>query len=365
MSKEEVRDRRLPAIQALRGVAASLVVFFHFSGLFKLDATGQPPAHSGGLGNLGAAGVDIFFVISGFIMVYTAGRREGAHDAISFLGRRALRIFPLYWVWTTLMLILRVAGIGQHSHQYSGVYLLKSYLLIPAFNGVDYQPLLPQEWTLTFEMVFYLIFCFAVLAGVRTKILFASVAFETLALFSGALSPDGIARQLFRQPIVIEFLLGGLAAEALFVLNRHLDMRTRRNMAIALGSVGSLALVATAALPDPVSVRSAAYGIPAFLLVLGAGLLGATAAPRLLVYLGDCSYSIYLAHVFFALGLHTAFKHVPVLLRLPQAAVVLLASTVTIGLSSLTYSLVERRVTWSLPSRARAVRTEPVEQFAS
>lgn len=363
---EQVRDRRLPTIQALRGVAASLVVFFHFAALFKQGNTSQSGGYSGGLGNLGACGVDIFFVISGFIMVYTTKRKAGVKDALIFISRRAMRIYPLYWVWTSMILLMRVAGIAQRTHRYSASYIVNSYLLIPSFNGVDYQPLLPQGWTLTFEILFYLVFCLAILAGLRSgKIMFVSAVFAVLAILSGLLSPASVIRQLLRQTIILEFLFGGLSAEISFRLSKISDHRTRRNLAIVLMSTGAVALSCTIALRDPLSMRFAFYGIPAAFLVLGAGLIGEASAPRLLVYLGDSSYSIYLTHVFFALGYHTALKHFPVLLQLPADLVIVLAATVTIALASLTYYVVERPLTKLLSFRTPPIKTEIIPQFVS
>jgi exopolysaccharide production protein ExoZ len=363
---EEVRDRRLPTIQALRGVAASLVVFFHFAGLFKPGSTSQSGGYSGGLGNLGASGVDIFFVISGFIMVYTTKRKAGVKDALIFIGRRSMRIYPLYWIWTSMILLMRVAGIAQRTHRYSTSYILNSYLLIPSFNGVDYQPLLPQGWTLTFEMLFYLVFCLAILAGLRSgKIIFVSTVFAALAILSGLSSPASLTRQLLRQTIILEFLFGGLSAEILFRLSKLPDHRTRRNIAILLMGTGAVALSCTIALSDPLSMRFVFYGIPASFLVLGAGMLGEASAPGLLVYLGNSSYSIYLTHVFFALGYHTALKHFPVLLRLPAALVIVLAATATIALASLTYDIVERPLTKLLSLKTPPIKTEIIAQFVS
>jgi exopolysaccharide production protein ExoZ len=347
---EEIRDRRLPSIQALRGIAASLVVFFHFAGLIKGGTRAW--TFGSGLGNIGACGVDIFFVISGFIMVYTTRNKAHGSDALVFISRRAVRIYPLYWIWTSVMLVMRFAGIAQQVHRYTFSYILGCYLLIPSFNGVDYQFLVPQAWTLTFEMVFYLVFCASILFALRSgKLIFIAATFGILALLSGLFSPNSIPRLLFRDPIILEFLFGGLSAEVLFRLVTVTNNSSRRKIAIALLSAGTFLLLCTIALHDPVSIRAMVYGVPAFFLVLGAGVLGPTAAPRLLVYLGDCSYSIYLTHIFFALGYHTALKHFPVLVSLPAGCMIVLAATATIALSSLTYPLIEKPLTNALGLR--------------
>jgi exopolysaccharide production protein ExoZ len=83
-------DRRLPALQALRGIAASLVVFFHFAQLYQERTPTPSWIHDSGFGDLGACGVDLFFVISGFIMVYTTRTKAGGN------GLRDTKLRSLY-----------------------------------------------------------------------------------------------------------------------------------------------------------------------------------------------------------------------------------------------------------------------------
>ena len=150
-------------IQALRGFAAALVVVLH--------ATGQPfgmEASKPWVWMRGHAGVDIFFVISGFVMAISA-TGQGRPTAGEFLRRRILRIVPLYWIFTLVMLakILAVKvhpGLGRdvvHLQTPIG-YVLASLFFIPYRNSQgDIAPVLAVGWTLSFEMLFYLLFALA------------------------------------------------------------------------------------------------------------------------------------------------------------------------------------------------------------
>jgi exopolysaccharide production protein ExoZ len=343
------RDRRLPSVQALRGVAASLVVYHHLARLFRAGNPSPSWIYRCGLGNLGACGVDIFFVISGFIMVYTTVGKAGTRDALTFLERRIRRIYPLYWVWTSLLLALWLMGIAKlggvdQRQLYSISYLFKSYLLIPTLNGQYFDPLLAPGWTLCFEMFFYLLFSCSILLGLRSgKLPFLAVAFSVLAPLSMFVPGGGLA-YLVSDPIIIEFLYGVLAAELLLHVN-NTRLRFTRGLPIALMTIGAAALLCTVKLQNPDHLRFFSYGIPALCIVFGATMLGPMPAPRLLVYLGDCSYSIYLTHGFFVMVYASALKHSPAFNRLPPDGVILLAGAITIALSSFSYGLVEKPLT--------------------
>jgi exopolysaccharide production protein ExoZ len=348
----------LPGLQVLRGIAASLVVLHHFAGIYKDGIPGHSWIYASGLGNLGRCGVDIFFVISGFIMVYTTGRKAGADDALIFIRRRILRIYPLYWIWTSVLLALWLGGAVEQLRHYSTGYLIRSYLLIPAFNGTYFEPLLQPGWTLSFEMLFYVVFSCGVLLKLRSgKILFLAAAFSLMALLARFLAPDSGMRYLLTNPIIVEFLFGVLIAEMLIRLPAMRGNRFSRFLPGALVSGGAFALLCTVKIPNADSMRFALYGIPAFFVVLGAAMLGPAAAPKFLVHLGDASYSIYLAHFFLAQAYASALKHLPIFNGLPPDAAILLAGAATIAISSATYALMEKPLTQALAFRTS---TKPV-----
>ena len=138
---------QLRTIQMARGVAANLVVFSHlFFVESKYTAAGVLPAFT----LYGIAGVDLFFVLSGFIMVAVAGRDIGP---IEFLWRRATRVYPTYWLISLAVLAVAiVAPAIVNSSIQVPISLWRSFLLIPDRT----LPLLAVGWTLVHEMYFYL-----------------------------------------------------------------------------------------------------------------------------------------------------------------------------------------------------------------
>jgi exopolysaccharide production protein ExoZ len=348
----KAQGRKMPTIQVLRGIAAMMVVLHHYSRTMETYVNRPSWISSLGLGGLGASGVDIFFVISGFIMVYTTDQKPtGSKAALSFLEHRVLRIFPLYWLWTSTLLVLWAAGFAMRSHYFSKTYIVFSYLLIPAFSGRDYQPLLPQGWTLSFEMLFYLVFAVSILLRVkRRRLPFIGVGFVLLWFVGLAFPEKSGIRYLFTEPIIFEFLLGILAAE---ILLRLPYSRWWNWMPAILVSVGASGLLVSTMYKYPPFLRCVAWGVPAFALVLGGAMFCSVERSRLFVYLGDASYSIYLTHGFFNEAYEMALKRFSLLGRISPDLSIILLSLFTIALSSLTYRWIERRVTAFLSLRKR------------
>jgi peptidoglycan/LPS O-acetylase OafA/YrhL len=129
-------------------MAALAVVLFHVSDMLMqyTDRHGVF-CRFASIWHTGAAGVDLFFIISGFVMVQsTQGKFQQNGSSKEFMLRRLIRIVPLYWLYTSVMLILVLLPFTLKNHDFSGPYTVKSYLFIPAFNpanGLDL-PLLAQ-----------------------------------------------------------------------------------------------------------------------------------------------------------------------------------------------------------------------------
>jgi len=340
------RGTKLPGIQVLRGIAASLVVFAHYAGCFEAFSPRYSWIVSRRLGDLGNSGVDIFFVISGFIMVYTTSGKAGPSDAWVFIQRRALRIYPLYWFWTTVLLSFWATGFALKTYHYSTLYMINSYLLIPYFNGSSFDPVLVQGWTLSFEMLFYLVFsCALFFKFVRWKLPFLLVSFTALFFLGGILSPDGGMRYLLTQPIIIDFLYGALVAEIVLRLPAPRNSFYQQMLPISLMCLGGIGFLYTVMIHAAISMRSIYYGIPALLIVLGAAMLRSTPCPRPLVFLGDASYSIYLTHNFSLMIFYWVFMHLHLFNWVLPDAVIVPATIITIIVCSFTYLLVERPMT--------------------
>jgi exopolysaccharide production protein ExoZ len=167
------RRNDIGAIQYLRAVAALLVVFHHALNQFPEIATRIPI-------DTGASGVDVFFVISGFVMTYTT--RTNEYRPAGFLLRRAVRIIPLYWSMTLFVaaLLLVAPTFVRHS-KFSFEDLFLSLLFIPHANAGEpdsLSPMVKLGWTLNYEAFFYVVFAAVIaLSGLRRTAALATVFF--------------------------------------------------------------------------------------------------------------------------------------------------------------------------------------------
>ena len=144
------------SVQICRGIAAWLVVFHHIYTQKYADWNNGEYPFLWFFSNKGAFGVDLFFIISGFIMYITLSRKN--YTAREFIIHRLLRIVPAYWVYTCIILILSKIFIDEFSStswNYKSLGL--SLMFIPNENpsGLGWYPLLTVGWTLNFEIFFY------------------------------------------------------------------------------------------------------------------------------------------------------------------------------------------------------------------
>ena len=239
----------------------------------------------------GAAGVDLFFVISGFVMVYSSvnliGDRKGW---LVFSQRRIIRIVPMYWLATTVKLVVMVlAGEFVLHARFSLLDTSMSYLFLPTRNSDgNLFPLLGVGWTLNFEMLFYLLFAVALFLRVSV---FKFVGTVLFLLAIGALfrQDNWPAVSFYLNPIVLDFFLGMLIAKACLR-----DKYLPRGAAILSVFAGLLLL-----LVFPVTIwHTSLAGVAAAMIIVGVVALEAwfTWIPGWLIYLADASYVIYLFH---------------------------------------------------------------------
>jgi exopolysaccharide production protein ExoZ len=273
---------RIYLIQYLRAVSALMVVFHHARNPW--DWTVNPFSSI----DVGQAGVDLFFVISGFIMVHV--ERSARPD--EFMIRRIIRVVPLYWMATTLAIVKDAAA----GHAYTPSEALMSYMFLPFRNAgenMGFFPILVPGWTLNYEMAFYLVFALALaLRGVGVWLIpFGLLLF---GLFAIAFNLAGeTIKAFYFDPIVLEFLAGALLA----IIYRHLSGRWTLALAAALPVGIALLFLLPAEWP-----RALGWGLPATLIVFGALYVERNIGElrwKPLLMLGNASYSIYLTHTLF------------------------------------------------------------------
>lgn len=301
---------RFYGVQALRFAAATAVVVTHAVDLAGTRLGLETALAGGTLENFGAVGVDVFFVISGFIIATTTQGQRGAGAAWAFLWRRFRRVAPIYWLLSLPILIGMARG-GTLSPEVAAA----TFLFWP-FSGLEMTfPALGPGWTLCFEMLFYAGFGLAMAGGRRVG--WGLVGAYAAMLAAGLVVAAPVLR-FWGAPIILEFLLGvGIAS---------VWRRTPRWLgpwAVGLAMLGvGLGLVFgyggiddVRALNDPWNGlrRAAVWGLPSALLVFSVvrmertdrapGRLGRAAA-----FMGDASYSIYLVHVLVIRALGRLFE---------------------------------------------------------
>lgn len=292
------------SIQTLRGIAALLVLAEHIRFFAR-----------------GAFGVDIFFVISGFIIMLTTH-----HSTEYFLRKRLLRIVPFYYLMTlaTFGLLLLFPAMFEQSTA-SPVFLVKSLLFLPFdIGGGILQPLLRIGWTVNCEIFFYLLFALALRISHRYRGLICSLLLilfvGTAALLSGANTWTGVPfpsgngqpssfhalLYFWGNPIMLEFILGILCYYFLrLCYSRFCNMpgylaKIIGVAALLLAAVLIVVLIVTYPSVNVLGYRRLLWrGLPAVLILSGFVLGGfVLTMPRFSVSLGNISFSIYLIHYY-------------------------------------------------------------------
>ncbi len=330
----KAQPRNYLSIQYLRAIAALMVVFHHARN--PIPGLSDPLANFGA----GAAGVSIFFVISGFIM-YTAARDEKVR---TFAWRRLTRIVPMYWIATFVVLM---AHEGLRLHQMTpelAKHVVESLLFIPhhdPYSPGDIAPYLVPGWTLNFEMFFYALF--AVGLAVRRLVLFLASAIGALVLAGIALHFHNALWLTYTNLILLEFLAGIFIG----VFAGRLTSGTWAWL-LPLGFVG-LGLSGLSTAPHLLT-----WGLPATMMVVGAIALeqsGRLADLALLAVLGNASYSIYLFQPLI-FDFPERILHMIPFQGLPQLiAMVALSATAAVLIGIAAHYTLERRIMRALSVR--------------
>lgn len=290
-------------LQILRGMAASMVVGHHY--VASQVERGQEIRPW--IENIGGSGVDIFFVISGFIMMITQSEPGKTVSAKQFLWRRLVRIAPLYWTLTLAAALLMLVASSEVNTEFSFQKVIASLLFLPFGTGIDMELeahtayVIPMSWTLTYEWYFYLVFAMTLAAGLKpvTRIGVMAIWFSLCIVIGFLFQPTSLILQMASNPIVLEFLLGCLVAILYRKGYRLNGLQAFILAAIAIFMLGNM-------LHHTAFERLLLWGVPAFMLIAAASFYQPGRLDFLMlrpfVRLGDISYSLYLSH-FFCLAL--------------------------------------------------------------
>lgn len=269
---------KIQNLQALRGLAALMVVAFH-SAISENTLLGSNSVAGAWFRSIGYGGVDVFFVISGFIMVFICKNRPISLK--HFMRDRFVRVVPIYWAHLLLyvaVIFIFTDFVAKKSHSFELAHNAASFaFLSQALLGKF--PTVQVGWTLELEMIFYTI----VAVTLVTK--------NKLAKF--ALLLGGVAIASYWMPIVVEFLFG--ASLGYLLLDWNGGSYFDKFYAVVFSLLS--ALLAFVLLKNGANIRILQFGVPAAIIVavcIKSYQIKSNAFTRL----GDYSYSLYLSHWF-------------------------------------------------------------------
>ena len=318
------------SLQILRALAAWAIVFKHILQSYYM---GQADSIFWTvIDKVGGLGVDIFFVLSGFIMAYSSAKYNG--QGLTFAVNRLIRVMPIYWVYTLLLIVsLILLPTGTYLAEFQWGTFIQSIFLIPHANpnGYGNYPLLYVGWTLTYEMFFYLILAIVLFFYFKHPIyICAGILLLITAL---TVNIDFLGKSSL---LLIEFIIG----MGIFVYFNHFKAY-KANYLLALGIIGtitSFVIFGYKAQHNEILIVS----LCVYLFVLCEPLF-----KKFEIYttplrkLGDYSYSTYLCHVIVIGWFYAAFGQMQRSVIVDTIIVIALLLTV-LALSFISYHAIEK-----------------------
>lgn len=346
------RSVSIPALQVFRGLAACYVAFYHVYIILMEPQYGSNTVFRD-FARHGFLGVAFFFVLSGFIISLAHASDIGRLERLpAYLRKRFVRVYPTYWIYLTGFILASAVGIGYPDFSWSPLNLISSYILFPLSSNVTLP--IKVAWTLVYEVTFYAFFI----------VLFFSRIFGLVAISIWFLIV--ILNVLFINSdfyIVSHWNLYFMAGILAYVLYR-LEWSKLIWPALALGVVSLVVYALNAdgisrirdiAAPENVNLH--------FLLVLSFGLLVLGAAlldrrfeirwPKLLIFIGDASYSIYLVHSSVISIVVILAKKIKIFDSIPIELLFLVIFAVSVVAGTVAYLVVERPILNFLRNRWR------------
>lgn len=353
--------RKLYSVQYLRGIAALLVVVCHGIGFINISGV-TTHYTSSSIEYFGAIGVDIFFVISGFIITYTSGNEVGSYAATAFAKKRFIRIVPVYYIASALYLVRylssRIFSFIPPPHVViDKLTILKTITILPLFDKKESLPtVLTLAWTLSYELLFYIIFVVLILLKINKREYWLLGILIGLTILGTILPTHNIQWEFLTNYMVLEFGFGVILCLLYQNLNRisfpffaSLTVLSLISFALLIWSgrnhkIAGYGLEVIGPLPI---YRVLFWGVPSALFVAGLVFMekarpGSIKKNKWMLLLGDASYSIYLTHglAYMTIGILT--NHF-VFLKQTQPDIFLVSSILFALIAGVVfYKLVER-----------------------
>lgn len=302
LSNKSISNSKIPAIQILRGFAVITVVFYHVY-LIASDSNYLGYAIFELFSEAGKFGVNLFFVLSGFIIFYAHNKDLGKKYKIkSYIQKRFTRIYPVYWFFLTCYILAAYFGLGHPDFEWSLINLFSSFMLVDFSSNMTLP--LKVAWTLCYELIFYFMFSFF-LYSYRLGLLIFSL--WLLAILGSNFYVTGAVGYRFLELWNLNFIFG-MASYYIYIKFKHFNLTGYRVALPVIMIAISIAGVIYSALnmrfdltplhelnQHILVVLAASYSF----LILGTVFwvnLFSSGFWSLLEKIGDASYAIYLTH---------------------------------------------------------------------
>jgi peptidoglycan/LPS O-acetylase OafA/YrhL len=353
---------KINSIQYLRAFAAILVVYTHSLSFIN----GGGDSYQGNfffLKKFGAIGVDLFFVISGFIISYVSYKLNGKREFLEFLKKRFLRVNPTYYIASLFALILRF--ISKPDSSFPSSEVIKSFTIIPIIDHgpFSWKPMLPVGWTLAFEWLFYLLFALLILLSVRKKFVAVILIIGGLTFLGYILPLDNIQYKFITSPIIWEFGMGVLIYLVYSRWGNYINKQIGIGMLVCGGllyiaiilkgyGVYSEAHANTEAQANYNSLfywyRTILWGFPSAMIVFGCIFwekgeeFKSFFSNKTILLLGDASFAIYLVHTLVISFINKFIKYLDFI---PADVLVIVAVIIGIVTGVFYYLFIESKMT--------------------
>ena len=334
---------RLVGIQAARGVAALAVVLYHAGTMVSLPQyVGYIPF--GGFFNFGHAGVDFFFVLSGFIIYFVHHADIGKPRSVGrYIWRRVTRIYPIYWIATAVEIASLLSRRHGNIYSIELCNFLKSIALLPGTQ----RPIVDVAWTLQHEILFYAAFSISILSlYLGITLLTTWGVLITFGLFG---TPNDELVKWLASPFHLQFLMGVFAAYVAinWKITRPLLIASLSGLAFfSAGMIENLGLFDRTG-----AVSQILFGVCAAFFITG---LAAAEQQRRISFnkigefFGGASYSLYLFHTILIGATYKILEKLGIAAAIPGFIVVLIGVFIALLGAALLYSYIERPITIAL-----------------
>jgi exopolysaccharide production protein ExoZ len=284
------------SIQFLRGFAALAVVIHHTGGYVKRYY--EPHLLLGDFFSIGFAGVDLFFVISGFIIHFTSKNYLNNPAKLKdYLSKRFVRVYPIYWIVTTLLFTLgwlitnvlhkNVFSIG---YPHTIIAYLQTYSLFPLHFAIN-----PVTWTLSYEIFFYVVFALLIISK---RLIIIPVLILFVSFYNIFIHQSGSELTYFNfifSGYNFEFVLGCL----IFQFYEKVQLSKALSLILLTIAIGIIIYFGYEVSDVDSFQRVLTFGLPSGFILLALLNLekdGIISFPKIFLMLGDASYALYLIH---------------------------------------------------------------------